>query len=144
MKIGINIQIKKKRVNTILYQILNFDFRTRCHQSDSHTVAANKIHENILTCLEQKEITQYSARIEQIANSKLDAFLTPETGNLSQVQFIIKFTSNSRTIHEEMQIHDEIWLLGSLGGSLGLFIGFSFFGSVATLLDKLIDMLSKA
>ena len=85
--------------------------------------AANKIHENILTCLEQKEITQYSARIEQIANSNLDAFLTPETGNLSQVQFIISFTSNSRTIHEEMQIHDEIWLLGSLGGSLGLWLG---------------------
>ena len=107
-------------------------------------MAANKIHENILTCLEQKEIRQYSARIEQIANSKLDAFLTPETGNLSQVQFIIKFSSNSRTIHEEMQIHDEIWLLGSLGGSLGLFVGFSFFGAVATFFDKFIDMLSKA
>ena len=95
-------------------------------------MAANMIHKNILTCLEQKEIRQYSARIEQIASSKLDVYLTPEMGNLSQVQFQLKFTSNSRTIHEEMQIHDEIWLLGSLGGSLGLFIGFSFFGSVAT------------
>ena len=108
-----------------------------------HPCLSRTFLENILTCLEQKEITQYSARIEQIANSNLDAFLTPETGNLSQVQFIISFTSNSRTIHEEMQIHDEIWLLGSLGGSLGLFIGFSFFGSLATLFDKFIDMLSK-
>ena len=125
-------------------QVNNFDYRTRCHQSDSHTIATNKIHENIRTCLEQKEITQYSARIEQIANSKIGTFLTQEADNMSQVQFIVKFTSKSRTIHEEMQIHDEIWLLGSLGGSLGLFIGFSFFGSVATLFDKFIDMLSKA
>ena len=101
----------------------------------------NKINEKIATCLKQKEKTQYTATIEQIAKSKL--VLNQEAANVAQVQFVPKFTSNSRTIHEEMQIHDEIWLLGSLGGSLGLFIGFSFFGSVATLLDKFIDMLSK-
>ena len=78
-----------------------------------------------------------------LASAKIDSFLTEEASNLSQVQFAIKFTSNSRTIHEEMRIHDEIWLLGSLGGSLGLFIGFSLFDYIATLFDKSIDMISK-
>ena len=87
-----------------------------------------------MVCLDQKEITQYSARIEQTGNTKLD---------VAQVQFLVKFTSNSRTVHEEMRLYDEIWLLGSLGGSLGLFVGFSLFDSVAVLFDKFVDLLSK-
>ena len=101
------------------------------------------IKEKIMTCLYQKEITHYSARIEQISNSNLGAFLTPEYANTSQVLFQVKFRSNSRTIHEEMRLYDEIWLLGSIGGSLGLFVGFSLFDSVAVLFDKFVDLLSK-
>ena len=93
--------------------------------------------------LGQKEITQYSARIEQTANSNLGAFLTPEYANTSQVLFTVKFRSNSRTVHEEMRLYDEIWLVGSVGGSLGLFVGFSLFDSVAVLFDKFLDLLSK-
>ena len=103
----------------------------------------NKINEKIVTCLKQKEIIQYTAQIEQIAKSKLDKVLNQEAANVAQVQFKLKFTSNSRIIHEEMRLYDEIWLLGSLGGSLGLFIGFSFFDSVAVLFDKLVDLLLK-
>jgi hypothetical protein len=94
----------------------------------------NKINEHIMMCLDQKEITHYSARIEQSGNTKLGT---------SQVQFLVKFTSNSRIVHEEMRLYDEIWLLGSLGGSLGLFVGFSLFDSVAVLFDKFVALLSK-
>ena len=87
-----------------------------------------------MMCLDQKEITHYSARIEQTGNTKLGT---------SQVQFRVSFTSNSRTVHQEMRLYDEIWLLGSLGGSLGLFVGFSLFDSVAVLFDKFVDLLSK-
>ena len=126
-----------------LYHVTNFDYRTRCHDPNSHTMKTNMIKEKIMTCLDQKEISQYSARIEQIGNSNLGAFLTPEYANTSQVLFQLKFRSNSRTVHEEMRLYDEIWLLGSLGGSLGLFIGFSFFDFVAVLFDKFVDVLSK-
>ena len=95
----------------------------------------NEITDKTMTCLVQKEIIQYSAQIEQTGNAKLDG--------PSQVQFQVKFTTFSRTVHEEMRLYDEIWLLGSLGGSLGLFIGFSFFDSITVLFDKFVDMLSK-
>ena len=92
------------------------------------------MREHIMMCLDQKEITHYSARIEQTGNTKLGA---------SQVQFQLRFTSNLRTVHEEMRLYDEIWLLGSLGGSLGLFVGFSLFDSIAVLFDKFVHLLSK-
>ena len=95
----------------------------------------NEITDKTMTCLVQKEIIQYSAQIEQTGNAKI--------GGSSQVQFQVKFTTFSRTVHEEMRLYDEIWLLGSLGGSLGLFIGFSFFDSITVLFDKFVDMLSK-
>ena len=95
----------------------------------------NEITDKTMTCLVQKEIIQYSAQIEQTGNAKIDGS--------TQVQFQVKFTTFSRTVHEEMRLYDEIWLLGSLGGSLGLFIGFSFFDSITVLFDKFVDMLSK-
>ena len=114
-----------------------------CQKSYDHYSATKNINENILACLEQKCFKQYSARINRIATANLDFFLN-STVKWSQVQFEFKFASNSRTIHEEMVINDEIWLIGSLGGSLGLFIGFSLFGYVATLLDIFVDMASRS
>ena len=51
----------------------------------------------------------------------------------------IRYTSKDADIFEEILIVDEISLIGSLGGSLGLFIGFSFFGYITTLLDVIVD-----
>ena len=45
------------------------------------------------------------------------------------------FSSNVQTVHEEVLILDGIGLLGSLGGSLGLFLGFSFFDYIAMFID---------
>ena len=52
-------------------------------------------------------------------------------------QFAFKFVSNMSNIHEEILVMDSIGLLGSLGGSLGLFIGFSFYGYF----DQLIEVI---
>ena len=57
------------------------------------------------------------------------------------VQFSLFFASITRNIYEEVLIFDDIGLLGSLGGSLGLFIGFSFFGYTVTILDAILDKL---
>ena len=56
--------------------------------------------------------------------------------NESRAQFAFKFVSNLRNIHEEILVMDSIGLIGSLGGSLGLFIGVSFYGYF----DKLIEI----
>ena len=41
-------------------------------------------------------------------------------------------------IHEEILVMDSIGLLGSLGGSLGLFIGFSFYGYFDQLIEVIV------
>ena len=53
--------------------------------------------------------------------------------------FFLNFPESSRNLHDEVLIFDEIGLLSSLGGALGFFIGFSFFGYVASILDAFVD-----
>ena len=55
------------------------------------------------------------------------------------LQFILRSTSNKSNIFEEVLIFDGIDLVGSLGGSLGLFVGFSFFGYVTPILEAVFD-----
>ena len=87
-------------------------------------------------CLNQKSFKQYTARVEQ--NDLGEQDLLNGTENMN-VQFNLFFASTVVDVFEEILIFDEISLIGSLGGSLGLFIGFSFFGYISTLLQVIID-----
>ena len=92
----------------------------------------------IQRCLYQQNLKQYTARIEK---TELESVIE-DFGNITEdmnVQFTLKFTSKDVDIFEEILIVDEISLIGSLGGSLGLFIGFSFFGYITTFLDVILD-----
>ena len=96
----------------------------------------------IKECLEKKEFKQYSALVE--ADGTDYEFEPPETaenyfGAKRNLQFIVMSTSNKRNIFEETLIFDDIDLVGSLGGSLGLFVGFSFFGYVTPILEAVFD-----
>ena len=51
------------------------------------------------------------------------------------------FASNETQIHQEYQIFDTNGLIGSIGGSLGLFIGFSFHGALKSILDFIKNIL---
>ena len=93
----------------------------------------------IRNCLQQKEFKQYSARIGK-NDVVYDHTLTEDFYKDSMnIHFTFSLVSNRRNVYEEVLILDEIGLVGSLGGSLGLFVGFSFFGYVTPLLEVLFD-----
>ena len=50
-------------------------------------------------------------------------------------QIIVTLASKKRNVYEEVLMIDEIDLVGSLGGSLGLFVGFSLFDSLSLVLE---------
>ena len=42
-------------------------------------------------------------------------------------------------VAKELLVYDTNDMIGSIGGSLGLFLGFSFFGIASTFIDKLLE-----
>ena len=98
-----------------------------------------KITQKIGRCLNQKSFKHYTTRVEQLdfdVEKKEDLLNGTEDMN---IQFNLMFASTVVDKFEEILIFDEISLLGSLGGSLGLFIGFSFFGLITIFLNMIVD-----
>ena len=89
-------------------------------------------------CLKVKEFNQYSVEFQ---STEMDMDLMDEYGltNDSTIQFCLKFSSNISTENQEILVFDEIDLLGSLGGALGLFVGFSFLGCATTFLENVFN-----
>ena len=52
-----------------------------------------------------------------------------------KVDLLFHSTVRSRTLIKEYKVYDTAGLIGTLGGSLGLFLGVSFFGVVSDVLD---------
>ena len=65
------------------------------------------------------------------------------TDDKREIYFAYNFAPpKTETVHEEYLIYDAIGLIGSVGGTLGMFIGFSFSNTIGTLM-KHIEVLSK-
>ena len=58
------------------------------------------------------------------------------------VGFAYKISSNSMTIYEEYLIYDVISMVGSVGGTLGMCIGFSFTGAISFLINVIQNLSS--
>ena len=95
----------------------------------------------------QSSFLQYSIVSNDVASFPLQDLKDSYSGvfeklikpNNSLLEINLKIPSNIQTVHEEVLILDEIALLGYLGGSLGLFIGFSLFGYISTAFDAFFD-----
>ena len=100
----------------------------------------NGIFDEIKECLDQKQFKQYSVTAKEVGIDYEDVMEQLEHFEATRlVQFLLRFTSNKRNVYEEVLIFDFLGLVGSIGGSLGLFIGFSFFGYVTPILDAVFD-----
>ena len=74
-------------------------------------------------------LSKENQALEQVELKSVIEDLNNATEDMN-VHLSITFPSKDVTIFEEILIFDEISLIGSLGGSLGLFVGFSFFGYI--------------
>ena len=63
-------------------------------------------------------------------------------GNKS-ADILLNYGSTSRTLVQEYWVYDTEGMIGTLGGSLGLFLGFSFYGVISDLLDIFWNTVSK-
>ena len=98
-----------------------------------------KVEKKVHSCLQQKQFKQYS-----VARITKDEFRTNETefvtGNGILMKF--KYASNKINVYEETLLVDDTSLIGSLGGSLGLFVGFSFFGYAMPIVEAISDKMA--
>ena len=80
-------------------------------------------------------ILQYSGEVEFDANL---THLDPPLYGTHQVYLGYNFAPpRTVTIHEEYLIYDAIGLVGCIGGTLGMFIGFSFSSTIGALMQKI-------
>ena len=92
---------------------------------------ANVIYKNKMRqCLRQKKFMEYSVKVKDHSTN---------WKNTTSVSFSIRFSEKVTNIYEEVLIFDNIGLISSLGGALGLFVGFSFFGYIGSIIDKIVD-----
>ena len=119
-----------------------------CKNFQDHKNATERIVNLVQNCLNQSQFYQYSAvsndlfPLTPIEENIVDAETLKIFTNTSLLDITMEFSSNIRTVHDEVYILDGIGLLGSLGGSLGLFIGFSFFGYIANIIDTFANIIS--
>ena len=78
-------------------------------------------------CLHDKKTIQYKASIYPGWKSKT---------NGSEIFFWVYFDKSTKDIKEEVLVVTTGSLIGSVGGSLGLFLGFSFFTYFSGIIDK--------
>ena len=57
------------------------------------------------------------------------------TWNNTNAEICSSFTAPTVIVSEEYLIYDSVGMIGSVGGSLGLFLGFSFLGLLSDLID---------
>ena len=119
-----------------------------CKNFQDHNNATKRVENFVQKCLIQTQFYQYSpvtvdfipiATIGEITGEPEALELT----NTTLLDINMEFSTDIRTVHDEVYILDDIGLLGSLGGSLGLFIGFSFYGYIENIIDILANIIFK-
>ena len=92
-----------------------------------------KLRKTIANCGPPQNDIQYDAYVKD------DEVLSLENDQQSTVYVNIEIPTDTRVVKEEIRIYDDASLVGTLGGTLGLMIGFSFYGLFDYIINKLFN-----
>ena len=103
-----------------------------CSTLEHNTEACKKIfnYKNAIQC----PVPEYDVQFNAVVYD--DEYLSSNNSNES-VYILLKPETSFRYVKKEVLIYDTANFVGSLGGSLGLFIGFSCFGTFTFLMNKM-------
>ena len=104
-------------------------FEELCAEKDPTAI---KLHYNNSKCSTPCDITQFTANLEY-----------PDYGfekNAQSLNVIIMYQSSDIKVFEEYPIYDLSGMLGSIGGSLGICVGFSIFDVLSIIVDKILGV----
>lgn len=93
---------------------------------------------------DQKNDSCFPKTVNKYRGRTTYTFNNEPTYNVSALRFYFAFESMSKKINEEHVIYDVFGMIGSLGGSLSLFIGFSFFDYGCKMVNKLFNHCKRA
>ena len=92
-------------------------------------------------CLQQKKFMQYSAT--RLTKNEFETEdIEYDFKDSMNIRIYLNYASNKVDVYEETLMFDETSLVGSLGGSLGLFVGFSFFGYAMPIVEAIFDKIA--
>ena len=124
----------------LAYQFLEDRIRTstfvKCQTLEEETCMRDQIllsprsRATINRCLNICSLRTYEA---QIVETQL------RYSGRKSIYLLLRAASDSRIIKEEYYIYDTPTLIGTLGGSLGLFLGFSFYDYISQAIDFLFE-----
>ena len=107
----------------VLFNHLDLD---PCHTiKESTCQIAKQQFSEIRQCYNPKFRSEYRIRGNEIIDKKEGQFAS----------FVLAMGSDSVTVLEEVYAMDFAQYIGSVGGTLGMFVGFSFFAYVKTCLE---------
>jgi hypothetical protein len=121
-------------LNLSKYVCATLNFRSYCSKLGDQQSVVLKIKE----CLQRKEFKHYSGTTEH-EEVEHDNTVEGFVNGTMNIEFLVGLESNTTNVYEEILIVDDIGLVGSLGGSFGLFVGFSFFGYLTPILDAMFE-----
>ena len=124
-------------IYTTLKELATNETITFCETGEENRCVALKIWFQLSqlskTCKRGCHMVQYKGRI-----SSYD-----RTWNNTNAEIFYSFNTPTIMVIEEYLLYDFVGILGSVGGSLGLFLGFSFLGLFSDLIDFLQSKFNK-
>ena len=110
----------------------------------SNSIPICKTTEEFICAYEiAKKIKKYDSCLHQCSQINYKLFksiytedtTSPNAKRNVRIDYLIQL--KDMTIQKEYLIHDFVGMLGSIGGTLGMFIGFSFLGLISNMLEYL-------